>query len=50
MRRRRSAAPVTDDPLFATVDNAAARAAQQVLEEDRLLREAGIQPKNGRSR
>ncbi len=40
---------VVHDP-FAAVERAADAAAAEVLEEDRLLREYGIEPANGRSR
>jgi hypothetical protein len=50
MKRKPRNAPLDDTFLPSSIVSAADRAMQEVLDEDRLLREFGIQPRNGRSR
>lgn len=40
----------TSSNPWARIEKAADEAARQVIEEDRMLREYGIQPPNGRTR
>ncbi len=47
---RRTRPKSVEDTFLPQVANAADRAMQEVLEEDKLLRKFGIVPTNGRSR
>lgn len=50
MRSKKSRPESASGDPFARIERAADRAVDEVLEEDRLLREYGIEPEHGRSR